>query len=87
MNNVLKHAGASEVALHLRYDEGVFELRVADNGRGFDVARATTSDGNGLRNMQSRLAEVVGSVAIASEAGRGTTVTLRLPCAAPRASP
>jgi signal transduction histidine kinase/ligand-binding sensor domain-containing protein len=86
MNNVLKHAGATEVALELRYAAGVFELRVADNGRGFDVAAASAAEGNGLRNMQSRLGEVGGSVAIASALRRGTTITLRLPCAAPPAS-
>ena len=71
LNNVAKHARASEVRITLEFQPGGFALIIADNGCGFDfdqLSRApqTPSDGaragggNGLINMQRRLREVGG---------------------------
>ena len=77
MNNVLKHARATEVQLQLSYHDAQFEVCVTDNGAGFDLEAARRSEGNGLRNMQSRLKEIGGSVTIASESGKSRAAVLR----------
>lgn len=88
LNNVVKHAQASEVRIILAPQESGFELRVADNGIGFtreSVAAQTRGDnparpapGNGLANMLSRLEELGGACDLQSEPGTGTRVTFRV---------
>lgn len=78
LNNVLKHSRATEVSVELQYQNDWFEIIINDNGRGFMVNEARELDGNGLRNIQSRIAEIGGDVAISSEPNRGTRVTLRV---------
>jgi signal transduction histidine kinase/ligand-binding sensor domain-containing protein len=82
MNNVLKHAHATEVTLTMEMNGGRFELAIADNGRGFDVPSAEASERNGLRNMRARIGEIGGQFEITSTE-RGTAVKLRLPVGAP----
>lgn len=77
--NVLKHAGSSRVVVGL--DLGLAEavLTVRDDGRGFDVA--ARPPGYGIENMRQRAEELGGSLSIHSEAGHGTTVTMKVPLA------
>jgi signal transduction histidine kinase len=82
--NILKHAGATRVTVSMACADGVFDVVVADNGRGFDApARAAGSlagdSQDGIRNMQRRITDVGGRCAIESESGRGTTVRFSLP--------
>jgi len=88
IHNAVRHAGSHEVriALHPRPDG--FELVVEDDGRGFKPPPPTSNGrsrpgrpgaGNGLRNMQARLTDLGGAVAIRSDVGRGTTVSFRIP--------
>lgn len=79
LNNVLKHSNASRVVLTLALVDETFELSIADNGVGFTPQDSGISDGNGLRNMKSRIEEIGGSLAIASAPGEGTRVTFRFP--------
>ena len=51
-------------------------LKIADNGNGFD--RENTVAGNGLENMEHRANDIKGTLSIASETGKGTTVELFL---------
>ena len=83
LNNATRHAGASKVDLALRALPQGVELRIADNGRGFDVARV--SPGHlGLGIMRER-AETIGALlTIESERGRGTSVTVTWPQPAPQ---
>ena len=83
LNNATRHAGASKVDLALRTLTQGVELRIADNGRGFDVARV--SPGHlGLGIMRER-AEAIGALlTIESERGRGTSVTVTWPQPAPQ---
>lgn len=88
LNNVVKHAQATEVCVSLTLAEAAFTLVIEDNGRGF-VAQNTANGtdhhssqprhGNGLVNIQYRLKEVGGACEITSVAGKGTKVTFALP--------
>jgi hypothetical protein len=85
LNNVAKHAKASEVQIALVLDNSLVELVVRDNGRGFILepfpiqpqAPFATS-GNGLANMRSRMQEIGADCELHSEPGRGTKITFRI---------
>jgi signal transduction histidine kinase len=87
LNNVVKHAGASEVRVSLELLATGFVLVIADNGRGFDLDQsrksasadgARLSSGNGLTNMQKRLEEVGGRCEWVTAPGEGTRVRLHV---------
>ncbi len=82
LNNVLKHSHATQVVVALACEGGMLELIISDNGAGFTPAEARLSDGNGLRNMQARIEELGGTLALSSTPGAGTRVTLRVPVGA-----
>ncbi|HXT11039.1 MAG TPA: histidine kinase, partial [Candidatus Angelobacter sp.] len=78
VNNVVKHAQASEARIRLRLDEKSFALEIEDNGRG--LAGAEQKSGrNGLLNMRKRMEDVGGSFSIGPAAERGTIVRLTAP--------
>ncbi len=83
LNNVVKHAGATEARLSLEMVADGFALLLGDNGRGFAVSRdqvSVSADGlrqrcgNGLSNMQRRLEEIGGVCTWDSAPGEGTRV-------------
>jgi len=75
--NVAKHSGATRVEVYATDEQGTLALRIRDNGRGFDVARAN-GRGLGLSNMRERVAELGGALTIASAAGV-TSIEARVP--------
>lgn len=80
VNNVVKHAQATEARVKLQLAAGKFMLSVADNGRGIgDLSQKQLR--NGLKNMRKRLADVHGEVEIAPGAGGGTVVKFTVPLA------
>jgi len=78
-NNVFKHSKASEVMVATVLKDGIFEMLVRDNGVGFNTATRLDSEHNGLRNMQTRAAEIGGELTIQSKPGGGTAVRICLP--------
>ena len=87
LNNIVKHAGATDVLVRAGIENGRLRLAIEDNGHGFASAPDNALS-DGLRNMQQRLAELGGSCRIESSPGRGTTVSVSLPLAGglPKAS-
>jgi ligand-binding sensor domain-containing protein/signal transduction histidine kinase len=75
LNNVLKHASATEVRITLAVAEKKLALTVADNGCGF-VPDQTRAAGDGLRNMRDRLEQIGGRLVLESAPGKGTVVRL-----------
>jgi len=86
LNNISKHAAASEALLSLTCRPGSAELRVCDNGSGFAPDRVPP-DKLGLGIMRER-AEAIGAVlAIRSEVGSGSSVEVTWPAAPDEESP
>ncbi len=83
MNNSLKHSQATRVQVAMSVEAGAFEIRVQDNGKGFDGVPTAVPGQDGLRNMHERLRAVGGECEVDSRAGGGVTVTLRFPFAEP----
>ncbi|GFO59575.1 hypothetical protein GMST_19000 [Geomonas silvestris] len=79
LNNVLKHAEATEVSIVLTRDTSSVRLCLVDNGKGLALPHGfprLTETGWGLTIMRERAELVGGRFAIASEAGRGSTITI-----------
>lgn len=76
LNNIVRHAGASEVEFGMNLTDHTLEIAIADNGRGFDPQHVAR--GNGLANLESRLAGIGGTCAIESSPGKGTKVRMKL---------
>jgi signal transduction histidine kinase len=80
LNNVVKHSGSSEAHLRLKLQEGILEIQVEDNGRGFPNGVAITGKRSGLANMRQRTDMIGASLCIESQPGKGVSVRVRLPC-------
>lgn len=80
LNNALKHSNASQIHVSLTVDEefNQIELKVIDNGKGFEVD-SSKSGGIGINSMQERAARVGGQLLIESKEDFGTTVRFLCP--------
>jgi signal transduction histidine kinase/ligand-binding sensor domain-containing protein len=79
VNNVVKHAHASEAWVRLQMSPGHFTLSIEDNGRGLNLDASAASARNGLKNMRKRMADIRGDFSIAAGANGGTIVRLTVP--------
>ena len=83
ISNVAKHSGADNVAIAIDATHDFLRIKVADNGRGFDIAAAADGQfngygGNGLINMRKRAERLGGKFSIES-GGSGTAVNFEIP--------
>jgi ligand-binding sensor domain-containing protein/signal transduction histidine kinase len=85
VNNIMRHADCTQAEIDFSRDRDWLALRVSDNGKGMPAS--APGSGQGLLNMQARAKTLGGAVNIASSAGEGTTIALRVPLGRPRAFP
>jgi signal transduction histidine kinase len=78
LNNIMKHAVATNAIVQLTYLDGKLSVTVEDDGRGFDTKILETSRGIGFSNLKSRVDYLGGKMEIESEPGRGTTVNIEI---------
>ncbi len=78
LQNIVKHAAATEVTLELRQSATHFIVRLSDNGTGLPGAPPATGC-NGLENMRARLASIGGVCEFHRSAAGGTEVEMRVP--------
>jgi len=76
LNNAVRHGRPDEVLFRLVITRDNLEILVHDDGCGFDPVLAK---GNGLGNLQQRMAKLNGSCQIQCGPGSGTSVMLKLP--------
>ena len=76
INNMLKHAEATEADVQLTRHEDHLNIVVNDNGKGF---KKNKKQGIGLRNIKERLQKVKGTLDIDSNPGHGTSITIDIP--------
>jgi signal transduction histidine kinase len=79
LHNVVKHASATHVAIHLSFDEaGAIVLEIIDDGDGFNEG-AIAPGHMGLHTMSDRVRQVGGALRITSRPGQGTIVRASVP--------
>jgi signal transduction histidine kinase len=86
LTNVARHAKASWVRIDLQQESQSIRCTITDNGIGFDVPvtlNGTEKSGLGLIGMQERVNSLGGSLAIHSNPGRGTELTVTIPSSNP----
>jgi two-component system nitrate/nitrite sensor histidine kinase NarX len=76
LNNIAKHAGASQVNLVLRREGNGLELSITDNGCGFDAA-GISFEHLGLKIMNERSREIGVDLTVDSQTGIGTKIVAR----------
>lgn len=86
LTNVLKHAEASSVHITCLVEHEVLMVCIADDGCGFDTESVGVEcissgrrGGNGLLNMQRRVARLGGRLSVESVIGRGTRLSAQIP--------
>jgi signal transduction histidine kinase len=78
INNILKHAHATNIEISLGSEKDQIVLKIQDNGVGMEDPENTFS-GNGLKNMKYRAEKIRGILSINSEIGKGTTISCSVP--------
>jgi len=80
LNNIVRHAGATEAEFRMAMADDCIEIVIADNGKG--IEQDMQNDGHGLTNLSTRMTKLGGNCKVESRTDDGTIVTLRLPLAA-----
>jgi signal transduction histidine kinase len=81
LNNVARHANATEAKVYLARQPEALRVVIEDNGIGFDASAPRSADrrGLGLIGMRERASYLDGTVVIDSACGRGTRIVVELP--------
>ena len=75
LNNILKHAEATQIEIYLRVVNNCAELEIVDNGKGFDDS---DQGGLGLVGIQERVNKMDGTLEIVSQPNKGTIIRVRV---------
>ena len=76
LNNILKHASASEAFVQVIKEENRLSVVVEDNGKGFDPNLPDNKIGAGLVNVRSRVEYLKGQLDVHAEPGKGTLINI-----------
>jgi len=79
LNNIEKHADASQVSMAMTWASEALNLVIIDNGKGFELDNVQYGSHYGLRFMRERVELLNGSIIIRSEGGSGTKIILQVP--------
>lgn len=86
ISNVAWHAAAENVIIALEFLDGFVEMRVEDDGKGFDVEQTLGPDNRkaalGILGMQERVSALNGVLTLDSHPGGGTVLSVRVPLSA-----
>lgn len=81
INNIMKHADAKNVWIDLKRSNGIMTIVIQDDGNGILPEQNTrrSPDSLGLKNIQSRMEYVKGTISREQNSDKGSTVTLQIP--------
>ena len=78
ISNTLKHAKATRLEVYLHQTDNSLQLKMVDNGVGFDIDEHHELS-YGLKNIRDRVDDLAGTIQLLSQAGKGTSLDIRLP--------
>ena len=76
LTNAAKHSGADRARVSIQRDGKWLRITVTDNGRG----GANPESGTGMKGLRDRILALEGTFAFTSPAGKGTRITVEIPC-------
>ncbi|MFZ4771259.1 MAG: sensor histidine kinase, partial [Ferruginibacter sp.] len=76
LNNIIKHAKASEAIIQFNKDGNRLSIIVEDNGHGFNLQETDNKTKAGLASVQSRVSYLNGKLSIDSQKETGTTIMM-----------
>jgi signal transduction histidine kinase len=79
LNNILKHAAASDVQIILAGTNSEYLLSIEDNGVGFDNTKGVSHTGIGISNIISRAEAYNGTASFLTEPGKGCKLVIHFP--------
>jgi two-component system NarL family sensor kinase len=79
VSNIIKHAKASELTIAIENDKKFIRALIKDNGVGFNVAAIDGFTGIGLKNINTRIQYLKGTVHFDSAPNKGTAVSIMVP--------
>ncbi len=77
INNIIKHAEASQANIEMTKELNMLIVKVTDNGKGLDTTKS--SDGTGLGNIKARLDAMNGTISVMSDAKKMTVFEIKIP--------
>jgi signal transduction histidine kinase len=83
LNNIRRHAQASEAKILIEFPDDRVKVTITDNGRGFELSGRMDdlprSGKLGLAGMQERVRLLGGTIEVNSQKGKGTTIIVEVP--------
>lgn len=79
LSNTLRHAKAQRLEVYLQEDQSSIQLKIIDDGVGFDVNQSDKLGSYGLRNIRERVNSLGGDCKIVSIIDKGTVIEINLP--------
>ena len=79
MNNIIKHAQASEVIVQIAPAGDELNILVEDDGIGFNLQTARTKGGLGIKSLESRVQYLDGKLEFNTSSGKGTSIIVTVP--------
>jgi signal transduction histidine kinase len=79
LNNITKHARATQVGIKLFRSNNIVTMEVSDNGKGFIFDPVSFAQRNGLQNMRERTHLLDGEFIVNSQPEKGTTIKVSIP--------
>jgi signal transduction histidine kinase len=79
LTNVARHAQATTVTVKLKAENSTINLRIEDNGIGFDPSAIDASSSGGIIGMQERISLVGGTLQVQSKPGVSTRIVVKIP--------
>ena len=77
--NIRKHAEATTIQMRFQFSDGLLQMVIQDDGKGFDPSLARGSRGNGLRNMRERARALHGEFRLEARPGSGSQAIVLAP--------
>ncbi len=78
LTNIIKHSKAKKASISLNFHENETQIKIKDNGKGFNPKKINKSDSSGLQHIYERVALLGGNVIINSD-NKGTNINIRIP--------
>jgi len=79
VNNAMKYAQAKNIHINMDCEKNQLKLHLTDDGVGFDINALEKKDGLGIRSIKERVQQLIGTLQLTSNIGKGTQFNISIP--------